>query len=354
MISDEILALEYFGNTVKQYLIFIILIIGSLAFGKLVYLVFKNVFKILAKKTKSEFDDLLVCVLEKPLLLLIVLMGFYVGYTQLNLPLDVESFFDHITKTILTITIIWFVIKLIDEVIEHYITPMVEKSETDLDDHLVPLLKKFVNITLIIIGVLIILSNFGINVSSAVAGLGIGGLAVALAAQETLKNILAGITILADKPFKLGEWVEIDKFQGTVVEIGLRSTRLKTATGDLVTVPNSMIASVPVIDYTRYKTKKIILLVSLAYDTPATKIEKAKEILREHIEKAEKVVKESIEVTFIKINTSSLDIDARFEVLTNNGALLGSIKDTLNLKIKKSFEKEKISIAYPQAIQLKK
>jgi MscS family membrane protein len=354
MLSEELFALAYFGNTDKQYLILIILIIGSLAFGKLVYLVFKNVFKILAKKTKSEFDDLLVSVLERPLLLLIVLIGFYVGYIQLTLPDDVEFFFDHVTKTLLTIAVVWFIIKLIDEVIEHYITPMIESSETDLDDHLVPLLKKLVNTTLVVIAVLIILSNFGVNVSSAVAGLGIGGLAVALAAQESLKNILAGITILADKPFKLGEWIEVDKFQGTVVEIGLRSTKLKTATGDLVTVPNSMIVSIPVTDYSRYKTKKIILLVSLAYDTPAAKIEKAKETIREHIEKAEKVVKESIEVTFVKISTSSLDIDARFEISTNNAAIIGKIKDSLNLNIKKSFEKEKISIAYPQAIQLKK
>ncbi len=354
MLVQEILALQYFGNSVRQYLLFFLLIFGSLALGKLVYLIFKNVLKGLTAKTKSEFDDLLIRILEKPAVFAILILGFYIGYIQLNLPIQVEDFFDHITRTLTTIAVVWFLIKLVDEVIEHYITPIVEKSETDLDDHLVPLLKKFTNITLVIIAILIILSTFGINVSSAVAGLGIGGLAFALAAQETIRNFLGGITILTDKPFKLGEWIEVDKYQGSVVEIGLRSTRLKTTTGELITVPNSLLASVPVIDYTRYKTKKLVFILGLAYDTPSQKIEKAKKLIREHIEKIEKAVKETIEINLIRLNTASMDLELKFEVTTNNGAIITTIKDSLNMNIKKSFEKEKISFAYLQAIQFKK
>jgi MscS family membrane protein len=354
MLFKEILELVYLGNTIKQFLIFIILIIGSFALGKLVYLLFKNVLKVFTAKTKTEFDDILINILEKPLILGILILAFYIGYIQLNLPAGVEIFFDHVTRTLVTIAITWFIIKFADEVMEHYITPLVEKSETDLDDHLVPLLKKLFNGTVIIISILIILSTFGLNVSSAVAGLGIGGLAVALAAQETLKNILAGIAIITDKPYKLGEWVEINNYQGTVVEIGLRSTRLKTATGDLITVPNSIVAMTPVVDYTRYKTKKIIIQLSLSYDTPSARIEKAKTIIAGLIKKLDKVIENTVDVSLVKLNTASLDLEVKFEVSTNNGSQILAMKDSLNMDIKKAFEKEKIGLANPQMIYMKK
>ncbi len=344
---EDYLAGKFFGNTLLQYIIFFGICAASILLGKIIYYFFKTVLKRATEKTKSDFDDVIVEVIEKPLILLIVIVGFYIGYKQLALAGDVEHVFGIITKNLVTIAIAWFAVRLVDKSIEHYLVPVVSKTETDLDDNLVPLVRKLVKYLLITIAALILLSNIGINVTSAIAGLGIGGLAVALAAQETLKNILGGVAILTDKPFKLGSWVEIDKYQGTVVEIGLRSTRLKTLTGEFVTVPNNIVASTPVVDHDRYKAKKINFVLGLAHDSPVQNIEKAKNAIRRVLERTERVARDTIEISFAQFSTYSLDVDARFEVSTNDGQKIREIKDSVNMGIKREFTKEKIMFAFP-------
>jgi MscS family membrane protein len=344
----------YFGNTILQYLIFFALLGASILIGKIAYYFIKNVLRRVTRRTKITLDDLVLEVVEKPLIFLILIVGFYFGYKQLTLTPDVEDIFAIITKNLVTLAMAWFVVRLVDKVIEFYLSPLVSKTHTDLDDHLVPLLRKIAKYSLIIIGTLIILSNVGINVTSALAGLGIGGLAVALAAQETLKNILGGVAILTDKPFKLGDWVEIDKHQGSVVEIGLRSTRLRTVTGEFVTIPNSIIGSASTVNYLKYSNRKITFVIGLTYDTSAEKIEQAKSILKEILEAADKVVKNSIEINFVNFNSYSLDLDVRFDVHTNKGGVMRSIRDAVNLNIRREFEKAGISIAFPtQTIEMK-
>ena len=343
---ENLLYGRFFNNTLFQYLIFLALISGSILIGKTVYFFSKTILRKLATKTKSSFDNLVLEVIEKPLVFFIVLIGFYIGYKQLTLTQETESIFHIITKSLITITLAWFAIRLLERVIDYYLTPLAARTETDLDDHLIPLLKKLGKYSLMIITVLILLSNIGVNVTSAIAGLGLGGLAFALAAQETLKNILGGLSILTDKPFKLGDWVEIDKYQGEVVEIGLRSTRLKTTTGEYVTIPNNIIASTSVVNFLKFSTKKITFIISLSPLTTADKIEKAKAIIIEILENTQKVTKESIEIYFSKFSTYSLDLDIRFDVSSNQGKIINSIKDSVNLKIRKEFAKEEIQLAF--------
>ncbi len=338
----------FYGNTIMQYLIFFGFIAGAIILGKAAFFIFKTVFRVFTRKTHTEFDDIIINVIETPVILVILIIGLYLGYNQLSLPDYLHDFVWQFIKAIITLAIALFAIKLLDEVIEHYLHPLAEKSESDLDDHLVPLIRKVVKYSLIIITVLIILSTFGINVTSAVAGLGIGGLAVALAAQETLKNILGGIAILTDKPFKLGEWVEIGNNQGTVIEIGLRSTRLKTGTGEYVTIPNSIVASTPTVNYFRFPHRNLAFVLALDPKTSPEKIERAKKTVEKIIEETEKVVKGTVSISFIKFSNYSLDLDIGVEVDTNSGGEMKNIKDSINLRIKKEFEKEKISMAFFQ------
>lgn len=352
---EDYLSGMFFGNTLLQYAFFFSFVIGAIVAGKIISYISKTILKALSKKTKSVIDDILIEIIEGPLILVVVIIGFYFGYMQLTLPPSTEEFFFQIVKNLITIALSWFTIRLVEKIIVHYVAPLAERTETDLDDHILPLLSKLSKYVLITITALIILSNFGINVTSALAGLGIGGLAVALAAQETLKNILGGVAILSDKPFKLNDWVEIDKYQGTVVEIGLRSTRLKTITGEFVTIPNSIIASTSTVNYLKFSSRKITFTIGLSYDMSVEKIEKAKKIIKKILEGNEHVLKNTVDVHFTRFGNYSLDLDVVFEVDTNKGLLMKTIKDSINLRILKEFFREKIDIAFPtQTINLKK
>jgi MscS family membrane protein len=344
---DAYLQTFILGNTILQYLVFLIYILASIALGKLTYYFFKTIVRSITSKTKTTIDDIIVEVIEFPIILFVVSVGFYFAYKTLILPENVDTIFSLITKNLLTVVGAWFLIRLIDKLIENYLTPLALKSKSDLDDHLVPIVRQVVKIALIAIVIVMIMHNFGYDVTSLVAGLGIGGLAFALAAQEILKNFFGGMTILGDKPFKMGDWIEIDKYSGTVVEIGMRSTRLKTAAGDFVTIPNGMITSNAVLNALTFPTKKVSFTLGLDYRINADKIEKAKILLRQILESLDIVNKETIEVFFIRFNSYSQDIDVVFEVKTNKGAEIKKLKDAINIKIKRAFEKEKLEMAFP-------
>jgi MscS family membrane protein len=355
MALKDMLTQAFFGNTILQYLEFFGIIIAAVIAGRILYYFFKTFMRILTSKTKTDFDDILIDILEEPLVFVLVIAGFYYGYQFLVLPDWLHSLFDQITKNLVIVAFSWFLIALIDKLIENYLAPLSEKTKSDLDDHIVPLLRKLIKSVLVLLTILIVLSNFGYNVGSVLAGLGIGGLAFALAAQDLLKNFFGGIAILTDKPFKLGDVIEIDKYSGFVVEIGLRSTRLKTAAGDFVTIPNKRIMENSTVNFKKFDSRTIIFTLGLTYGTSTEKMKKAKEILRETILTAKKVNKDSILVSFMNFGPYSLDLDVRFEVMTNSGHEIRDIKDSLNMEIKKRFDKEKISFAYPtQTIEIKK
>ncbi len=345
----------FFGNTILQYLIFFGYIAGAVILGRIVYYFFKTIARAVTSKTKTDFDDILIDIIEEPLVFLLVVYGFYLGYHQLTLPEKVFSFFNQLDHNLIIIGLAWFGIAFIEKMITHYLAPLTSKTHTDLDDHLVPLIRKLVKTVLILLTILIVISNFGYNVSSVLAGLGIGGLAFALAAQDLLKNFFGGIAILTDKPFKLGDIIEVDKYTGSVVEIGLRSTRLKTGAGDFVTIPNMRIMENSTVNLKKYQNKAISFVLGLTYDTSSEKISKAKKIIEDIVKKNKHTVKDTVVSNFVSFNAYSLDIDVRFEVNTNDGGIIKQIRDSINLEIKKQFDKEKIRLAYPtQTIELKK
>lgn len=345
----------FFGNTILQYLIFFGYIAVAIVLGRIVYYFFKTIARAVTARTKTDFDDILIDILEEPLVFLLVVYGFYLGYHQLTLPEKVFNFFSQLDHNLVIIGFAWFGIAFIEKMITHYLAPLTSKTHTDLDDHLVPLIRKLVKTVLILLTILIVISNFGYNVSSVLAGLGIGGLAFALAAQDLLKNFFGGIAILTDKPFKLGDIIEVDKYTGSVVEIGLRSTRLKTGAGDFVTIPNMRIMENSTVNLKKYHNKAISFVLGLTYDTSSEKISKAKKIIEDIVRKNKHTVKESVVTNFVLFNAYSLDIDVRFEVNTNDGGIIKQIRDSINIEIKKQFDKEKIRMAYPtQTIELKK
>ena len=182
------------------------------------------------------------------------------------------------------------------------------KTENKVDDVLIPMFHKLAKLTLYIVGMILIASNIGLNVTSLLAGVGLAGMAFALAAKDTVENIFGSVTVLLDKPFEVGDWVVIDGVEGTVEQIGLRSTRIRTFYCSQVNVPNSTLISATVDNYGRRSYRRIRTLLSLTYDTPPDKIEAFCEGVRELIRQHPHTRKDYYHVYLNQFNGSSLDV----------------------------------------------
>jgi len=336
------------GNTYHQYLMLIIYIILGVGVGKLFYFVSSKIVKNMASKTKSQLDDILSRLLEKPIILMIILAGFYIGMHQLTLSDKVGGVFDKAMVVLFTLNISWIIINFIDAIIINYVQSMAEKSKSDLDDHLLPIIRKLVKIVLWVIVFIMIIKSFGFDVSALIAGVGIGGLAFALAAQELLSNLFGGIAILSDKPFKLGDKIRVENNEGWVREIGMRTTRIETLDGTQLIIPNAQIAKSILENVSREKARKIKLTIGLSYDTSQKKILKAQQIIRDIVKKNKYTDKEA-DAALTEFGDSALIITINYwikEVNTATANLL-SIKNEINLGIKEQFEREGIEMAFP-------
>lgn len=343
------------GNTVLQHLIFLGYLLGGILLGRLLYFILKRYVRKFTQNTKTDIDDIIVDMLEEPLVAVVVIIGFYFGYHQLTLPDKAYKLFTHFADSCFTLAIAWFIIRIVDRILSSYKrTPFLEEKN-ELYDHVLPLSRKIIRFILIMITVIVIVNNFGYNVTSLVASLGIGGLAVALAAQELLKNIFGGITIITDRPFKLGDHVEINNFEGTVEEIGLRSMRLKTYEGYYVTIPNHLITETAVKNFNRYKVTRLIFTVGLTYGMSDRQVINAKKLIEESLNQTKRVVKNTHEIEFVNFGDSSLDIYIACDVACNIPPLRRKVQDSINMKIKQAFDKEGIEIAFPtQTVEWKR
>jgi len=345
----------YLGNTLWQYLLFAIVIVVSFVIGKTVYFILKHQLTTLTAKTNTNFDDLLIRVLQGPLVLAIVIIGLQFGLDILTIPIDISSFLDNVLSILVSLTIIWFIIRLVDVFIEEYMKPYAEKTDTKLDEELIPVVKKVINALILIFGAITIISNFGYDLTALIAGLGIGGIALAFAAQETLSNMFGGVVIFTDRPFAIGDRVKIDdKIYGDVLDVGMRSSKIKNLDDNIVVVPNSVISKAIIENYVR-PTKRIrqTFKIGLTYRTKPAKVKEAIEIIKKAIRVGDGVTKDEPDVQFTEFADSSLNLYCVYWIKSLD--YWGSSKNSINMKILEDFEKAGIEMAYPtQTVHLAK
>lgn len=205
-------------------------------------------------------------------------------------------------------------------------------------------------IVLWIIAFLIVVDKLGFDISifsGLFAGLGVASAAAALAAQDMVKSMLSGMAILTDKPFVIGDWIEVDKYQGTVIDITFRSTRIKSYDNSVVTIPNSTITSNYVVNWNRLTSRRFDCLLSLALDTPSDKIQKMVKEIKLMLENDPSVIEETVQVNLHEITNSSCNIKIYLYVKEVEYAKFLKAKQTMLCNILYLFEKENIDLAYP-------
>jgi MscS family membrane protein len=196
-----------------------------------------------------------------------------------------------------------------------------------------------------VLAILTVISNFGYDVTAVLGGLGIAGLAIAMAAKDSLSNLLGSATIFTDRPFEVEDAVSIGTHGGSVEEVGIRSTRLRTWNGTLLTLPNAVVANSAIENYSKSSRRRIRIKLGLEYGTSSKKIEKAKELLMEIVNKTRGVDPDDCSVHFAEFGESAIQLMLTYYILETSR--YWHIQDEINTQIKERFEKSRIGFAYP-------
>ncbi|MBD3239970.1 MAG: mechanosensitive ion channel [Chitinivibrionales bacterium] len=324
------------------------IIFCTIAFERLSQGLLKLMLK-LTGRTRTDFDDRLVGAMARPAGNYVLLFGLFLVVNIFTFPegdLDLTRILMIGVKLAVIVNTLWLIWRLIDEVGSYLVRHMV-RTNSKLDDHLAPILQKSMKVFVLVIGALYIIQALGYSVSGLLAGLGIGGLAVAMAAKDTLANLFGSVMILMDRPFKVGDWIKSGDDEGVVEEIGFRSTRIRTFPKTLITIPNSAIANTSVNNFTRMPKRRVKMTVGVTYETTAEQmdalVEGIRAILREHSE----VNQEFSLVNFTDFGSSSLDVLVYYFTTTTDWAEHLRVRQEVNLAIMRLVERMGLSIAFP-------
>jgi MscS family membrane protein len=297
-------------------------------------------------KTKTNLDELAIEASSKPLGYFIIFLGIYIALRLLGLP---QHFFESIggvIRAILIVIVGWLFVRLSDVAAE-YLAGLTQRTESKLDDQLIPLIRKSLKIFIAVITFVTVVQELGFNVSSIIAGLGIGGLAVALAARDTLANLFGSFVILFDRPFQVGDWIVADEVEGIVEEVGFRSTRIRTFAKTLITMPNSKLADASINNWSRMPIRRVKMTVGVTYETSADQMEQAVEKIKEILRNHRLVYQDFFLVYFTDFGACSLDIFLYYFTTTIVWAEYLQVRQEVNISIMRTLEELGLEIAFP-------
>ncbi len=346
-ILEIITEFEIVGNKLWRILALFGIILIVLLLGKIV----KFVLQRSATRFESRRRFMTATTLNaigRGVVILFAAVGIYLGIASLELKAKVAEFFSTLSFILLSMAIAYMVYWLVD-VPTKWLAKMAGKTESKLDDMLVPIVRKSLRVTvvvLLLVQIAQILSDKPI--ASIIAGLGIGGLALALAAQDTLKNVFGSLVLFVDKPFEMGDRILVDGHDGPVAEVGLRSTKIRTLEGHLVTVPNGELANKTIQNIGKRPYIRRIVDLTITYDTPSEKIDLALEIVKEILDDHEGMDDEfPPRVFFNKFNATSLNIMAIYWYHPPNYWDFLAFSEKFNKEVLCRFNEEGIDFAFP-------
>ena len=266
--------------------------------------------KLEQKKRASKFRDIIFNNLAKPLHVLMITVGASFGLMIIDTPSWGKDIFNWIFILMRVISIwclVWYLMLVVNKVTEQF-AKRATQTEDKLDDMAVPLISGIVKALLISIGVLLIVQNLGYSVSSLLAGLGIGGAALALASKDTLANLFGSLVVFLDRPFTLGDWISLNGVEGEVEEIRLRSTLIRTVEHSLISMPNALLTNTTIDNYACRKIRKMECNFGVLYSTTADQIEQIVSEIKQHLADHQDVYGPDYYVGFGGFGASSLDI----------------------------------------------
>ncbi|SES34835.1 mechanosensitive ion channel family protein [Salisediminibacterium halotolerans] len=311
----------------------------------LVNYLFKFILR-LAYKTPTELVTNILLSFEKPLRLFLIFLGAFAALRFLPLTEQIDGILLQIFRTIIVIHIAWGLFNL-SAASSKVFSKIGEKMDVQFDDILLPFLSKIIRFAVIVMALSIVADEWGYNVSGFVAGLGLGGLAFALAAQDSISNFFGGVIIITEKPFTLGDWIKTPSVEGVVEDISFRSTSVRTFADTLVTVPNNTLAHEPIENLQKMEKRQITFNLGVKYSTPREKISRCVDRFNELLKNHEQIDQELIIVRFTEFNESSLGIFLYFFSAPTAWEEHLQIKEDINLRLMEIMDEEGVQMAFP-------
>ncbi len=340
---------KWIGIKFERLFLSFVVIVLTLLLNKIVFsVVFMYILK-LTSKTKTKIDDYVISSIKRPINLFGYVLGIYLAVLLLNPPtepVDIEKFVDSLFIAMVIIVVTWIALRLID--IFDIITENYKESpHYGFAKHLLPFFKRTIKILVVIVSGITIIQNLGYSVSSLLAGLGLGGMALALASRDTVANFFGSFMIFMDKPFTVGDWIKASGVEGDVEEIGFRSTKIRTFRKSLVSVPNNKIANDIIENMTARPKQREYAVIGIEYSTPREKVSELIERIKKTLEEHPWVDNSYYQVWFRKFSDSSLDIMLYYFIDRTPWADFLQAVQEVNLAIMKHCEELNISFAFP-------
>lgn len=290
-----------------QYLALVFLVFLGLVVRKVLAVVVAPRLKRLANKLASHWPEKVVDVIASPGATLLTAIILRIGYPQLLLPVEWSKALAGTVRVLITLSVVWAIYRAVD-VLAAKLADRAEATESKLDDQLVPLLRKTLKVVVIVIGTLVMLQNLAFDVTTLFASVSIGGLALGLAAKDTLANLFGSISIFVDSPFQIGDWINVDGVDGTVEEVGFRSTRIRTFYNSVVVLPNAKIADAKIDNFGQREFRRCVTTLGLTYDTTPEQMQAFVEGVRAIILANPLTRKDAFEVHMSGFGESALEV----------------------------------------------
>jgi MscS family membrane protein len=316
------------------------------------YIILSGIFRWLSKKLagaklKHVLNyDILNKKVTRVFTLLVVFWLIKLLVPLLQLPIKWASSIHLGLQIIITVFLMMFFLRLVTLLIA-YMTLATEQTENKMDDQVMPIFDRLLKMLVVLAAVIQILRLLDVNVTALIAGVSIGGLALALAAQDTVKNLIGSVMIFTDRPFQIGDWVEGSGYAGSVVEVGFRSTRIKTPDTSIIAVPNGSMANASVVNKGVREFRLYNTTLGITYDTPPDYIEAFMDGIKKIIIEHPIISNEGYYVNFVELGASSLNIMVRAYIKTNAYDEELNIREELHLSIMRWAETLGIRFAFP-------
>lgn len=306
-----------------------------------------HLFLKLSRKSPTEFFTQLFLAYEKPFQWLFVIIGIYVAVDYFPYIEQSNELFSHLIQSSVVIIIAWGLVNLTSEVTPLFFSKINRKTNIEIDEIIIPFLSKGIRLVIIAIAISIIAEVFGYGIGGFVAGLGLGGLAFALAAQDALSNLFGGFVIITERPFSIDDWILTPSVEGTVEDINFRSTKVRTFAQALVTVPNSTLANEPITNWSKMGKRRVTSTIRFTYDSPLDQVKKVVERIKDLLKTHPDIHQETIFVTFDDFKDNGAEIMLYFFTKTTVWGEYLDVKEEINFKIMEIIKEEGVSIAIP-------
>lgn len=339
----ELLREIYFGNSVQSWLIAVGILVVAFALFKIVLKVLINRISALARSTATQIDDLLVAMLKRTKSFILLASSAYIASNAVTLKPATSAFWLKACVVLLILQAgIW-----INSGFSFWLKDTIKKRQEEDAASIttITLLGVIARVSLWVIILLLLLGNLGVNITGLVTGLGIGGIAVALAVQNILGDLLASLSIVLDKPFVVGDFIVIDAHMGTIEHIGLKTTRIRSLSGEQLIFSNNDLLKSRVRNYKRMSERRILFGFGVIYQTPLEKLKEIKEIVSNIIIKVEKARLDRVH--FKEYGDSSLNFEVVYYVTDPDYTIYMNVQEIINQEIFRRFAEETIEFAYP-------